>query len=115
MARKTQVTKPVKKSTQELFSKIEEAIKNTEYYFTEHGEMRSLTRKNVTDEEILRILEGKNKRHEKSKDKYEEGRVDWNYHITGRNTDDEAIRIVTSFDEFGMVIITVINLGEDKL
>ncbi len=113
MANKAQIKKPVKKVTDELFSSIELAIKNADYYFTDHGEMRSSTRRKVTDEEVIKLLKGKNKWHEKNKDKYEEGKADWNYHIRGKNSDDEKIRISLSFDKYGMPIITIINLDED--
>lgn len=105
--------KTEKKTTEELFLAIEKAISNIEYYFTDHGEMRSNTRKNVTDEEVIKILSGSNKWHEKSKDKYIECQTDWNYHIRGNNTDGDKIRIAISFDEYGMPIITVINIDED--
>ena len=107
------IYKPVKKSTKELFQAIEKAIANKEYYFTDHGEMRSVTRRKVTDEEVIKILEGREKWHEKRKDKYEHGQSDWNYHIRGKNIDNEKVRIVISFDEYEMPIITVVNLDED--
>lgn len=113
MAKKAQAKKPEKKTTEELFKAIESAIEKSEYYFTDHGEMRSATRKKVTDVEVLRILEGKDKWHEKAKDKYENGQDDWNYHIRGKNTDGDNIRIAVSFDKDGMPIITVINLDEE--
>lgn len=105
--------KPMKRSTQELFYAIKFAIQNGEYYFTDHAEKRSLSRRKVTDEEVIRILEGRDKWHEKSKDKFEKVENDWNYHIRGRNTDWERVRIVISFYKNSMVIITVINLDED--
>ncbi|MFK5970979.1 MAG: hypothetical protein QM487_12800 [Candidatus Marithrix sp.] len=45
--------------------------------------------------------------------KYQEGYVDWNYHITGKTIDNEKVRIVLSFDSDLMLIITVINLDEE--
>lgn len=109
------VKKPIKKRTQELFFFIERAIEKREYYFTDHGQMRSVTRQGVTDEEVIKTLEGNEKWHEKNKDKYQQGQRDWNYHIRGYNTDADRIRIVISFDELEMLIITVINLDEDSL
>lgn len=104
----------LKKKTEELFKAIEKAINEGNYYFTDHGEMRSITRKNVSDFEVLRILKGSNKWHEKAKDKYVMGEEDWNYHIRGKNTDGEKIRIAVSFDKNGMPIITVINLTKEE-
>jgi hypothetical protein len=108
------VKKPMKMNTQELYLFIERAIERRDYYFTDHGQIRSITRQGVTDEEVLTILEGKEKWHEKYKDKYQQGQQDWNYHLRGYNTDGERIRIVISFDEYEMLVITVINLDEDS-
>ena len=36
----------------------------------------------------------------------------WNYSIRGKSVDSENIRIILSFDESDMLIITVINLDE---
>lgn len=105
--------KPIKKPSRVLFELIEQAILSGRYYFTEHGEMRSKGRRNVTDEEVLRILTGTGKWHEAAKDKYDVSKNDWNYHIRGKNTDGENVRIAISFDEWGMAIKTVINLDED--
>lgn len=106
--------KPVKKTTAELFEAIKFSLENGEYYFSDHGDLRSKTRKNVNDLEVVKILEGNDKWHEAAKDKYEKGHKDWNYHIRGRNSDEDQIRIAISFDEAGMVVITVINLDEDE-
>ena len=46
------------------------------------------------------------------KDHYIVGCTDWNYHIRGRNINNDQIRIAISFDKYGMPIITVINLDE---
>jgi hypothetical protein len=104
--------KPNKKTTPELFSAINKAIIKGEYYFTDHGDRRSKTRKKVNDLEIIKILAGHDKWHESAKDKYEKYKSDWNYHIRGKNIDGDQIRIVISFDQDGMPIITVINLDE---
>lgn len=106
--------KPVKKTTAELFEAIDEALENIDYYFSDHGEKRSKSRRKVGDLEVIKILKSDERRHEAAKDKYEERNADWNYHIRGKNCDDERIRIALSFDEDGMVIITVINLDEEQ-
>lgn len=91
---------------------IGQAMRTGNYYFSEHGYDRSKTRKKVNDLEVIKILKGNEKWHEAKKDKYESGNSDWNYHIRGKNTDGDKIRIVISFDVGGMPIITVINLDE---
>ena len=112
MAKRIKVSKPNKKNTEELFAAIRLAILNGEYYFTDHGHIRSKNRKKVNDLEVLKILYGTDKWHENSKDKFENNKRDWNYHIRGKNSDGDHIRIAISFDEDGMPIITVINLDE---
>lgn len=114
MLAKKVAVKPKKKTTAELFEAIKHSLENNEYYFSDHGNVRSKTRKNVNDLEVIKILEGDDKWHESAKDKYEKDHKDWNYHIRGRNSDEDKIRIAISFDEAGMVVITVINLDEDE-
>ena len=67
MAKKVAV-KPVKKTTVELFEAIKHSLENGEYYFSDHGDVRSKTRKNVSDLEVVKILEGNDKWHEAVKD-----------------------------------------------
>jgi hypothetical protein len=66
----------------------------------------------VGDLEIIKILKGDNKWHEATKDKYDKGNDDWNYHDRGKNGNGDQIRIALSFDVDGMPIITVNNLDE---
>lgn len=114
MVKKNEIIKPKKKTSVELFLEIDNSLKSGNYYFTDHGDRRSKTRKTVNDIEIIKILSGSDKWHEAVKDKYEKNRDDWNYHIRGKNTDGDQIRIVVSFDEDGMPIITVVNLDEEE-
>jgi hypothetical protein len=112
LAKTIKAVKPQKKTTEELIDAIDKAMTSGEYYFTDHGDKRSKTRKKVNDLEVVKILVGDNKWHEANKDKYERNRKDWNYHIRGKNSDGDQIRIAVSFDNNGMPIITVINLDE---
>ena len=62
---------------------------------------------------MLDILEGKlgrRRRRNKQKDKFQPGYDDWNYCIEGLSLDGEKIRIIVSFLEKLMPIITVIKL-----
>ena len=112
MAKKGKAVKPIKKTTDQLMEAISKAMLSGTYYFTDHGDKRSKTRKKVNDLEIIKILKSNDKWHEAKKDKYEKGNADWNYHIRGKNINGDQIRIVISFDKDGMPIITVINLDE---
>ncbi len=114
MAKSDNAVTPTKKTTAELMLAIKQAINSGDYYFTDHGEFRSKTRRMVNDLEIIRILKSNNKWHEARRDKFEIGNQDWNYHIRGINADGDSIRIVISFDENGMTILTVINLDEKE-
>ena len=104
--------KPVKKSDGELFELISEHIEYGNYIFLKHAKQR-LEERAILDIEVLDILEGKPGRktkRNKSKDKHEEGRHDWNYCIEGASLDGEKIRVIVSFDEDLMPIITVVRL-----
>lgn len=68
----------------------------------------------VLDIEVLDILEGKenrNRERNKRKDIFTQGYKDWNYCIEGNSLDGDKIRIIISFDEQSLLIITVIRLG----
>lgn len=48
--------------------------------------------------------------HEKRKDSYSEEFKAWNYAIRGSTIDEREIRVIVSFDDSGLLIITVIDL-----
>ncbi len=48
--------------------------------------------------------------HEKAKDQYDVQNKAWNYAIRGKTVDTRELRVVVSFDEEGLLIITVIDL-----
>lgn len=111
MPKKTK-ERPEKKKTDELLIAIDEALKNKNYYFSPHALVRSEERKNVSVLQVLKILKSTSKYHEPKKDSFQESFQDWNYSIRGKSVDAEDIRIILSFDENDMLIITVINLNE---
>ena len=49
--------------------------------------------------------------HEKRKDKFDESFNAWNYAVRGKTVDTKELRIIVSFDENNMLIITAIDLG----
>jgi hypothetical protein len=53
--------------------------------------------------------------HEVKKDQYTEEFKEWNYAIRGKTIDDRDLRIIASFDEKNILIITVIDLKRNKL
>ena len=48
--------------------------------------------------------------HDKNKDKFVEEFNAWNYSIKGKTIDKRELRVIVSFDEAGMLIITAIEL-----
>lgn len=104
---------PKKKSERELIRLLSEKIRQGDYVFLKHAKQR-LKDRGITDLEVLNILErkpGSRTKRNKRKDKYEKGHQDWNYCIEGINHDDIKIRIIFSFNENLMPIITVIRLS----
>lgn len=103
--------KPKKLSDEVLFEKIEDFIKKGNYYFTEHGNKRAVERK-INKADVLKILnneDGYKRKRNKTKDKYEQGEEDWNYCIEGKDTDGK-VRIIISFYEGNMPIITIFSI-----
>lgn len=91
-----------------LLKKISECIELERYRFTKHA----LERKNqriIEIPDMLYVL--RHGRHEKTKDSWDGKYNAWNYSIRGKTTDEEELRIIVSFDEFGLLIVTVIKLG----
>ena len=114
-------TKPSKKTDQELFALIEQKIKERNYLFVRHAKERQ-TERNISDLDVLNILEGKPgyaRKRNKSKDSYESNYIhdkpqDWKYCIEGKDIDERKIRIILTFTDDLMPIITVINLSEEE-
>ena len=104
--------KPEKKLSNELFEAIAAALKSKNYYFTDHALKRSKQRKNVSEFQIIELLESRSKYHESKKDSFDENFRNWNYSIRGKSIDAEDIRIILSFDKDLMLVITVINLNK---
>lgn len=105
--------KPNKKTDLELWAILAKKISDGNYIFAKHAKQR-LKDRDITDIEVLDILENKKNRkrkRNKRKDEYEPGRQDWKYCIEGHDIDGLKIRIIISFNEELMVIITVIRVG----
>ena len=90
-----------------LMDNIRNCIEEDRYFNTWHSDERQ-TERGITELEILFVL--KNGRHEPSKDKYEVRYRAWNYAVRGKSFDSKDLRIIVSFDENGMLIITAIEI-----
>jgi hypothetical protein len=100
----------IKKNDEELFQAIDEAILKNTYFFTHHAEKRSVERKNVSDLQVVKSLKDLRRYHEKRKDSFDERFNTWNYSVRSLTVDDEKVRVIISFSDKDLLIITVINL-----
>lgn len=89
--------------------KAKRCIKEGRYLIKRHAKDRGLER-NITLPDILEIIQ--NGYHEKRKDEWKIDFQRWNYSIRGKSTDQRDCRIVISFNDFGMLVVTVIALEE---
>lgn len=76
---------------------------------TRHATERRKERQ-ITRSEVLFVL--KHGYHEKRKDTFDEFHQSWNYSVRGKTVDLREVRVVVSFDENGMLIITAIELNQ---
>lgn len=90
-----------------LLDKISECLDAGRYLDTRHAQDRSQTRA-ITRPEIVYVL--RYGFHEKKKDKFESRYDTWNYAVRGKTVDKRELRIIVSFDENNMLIITAIDL-----
>ena len=90
-----------------LMRKIRNCIDSGNYIDTYHSILRQNERV-ITRPEILFVL--KNGWHEQSKDSYKDVYQAWNYCIRGETIDCRRLRIVVSFDDNDLLIITAIDL-----
>lgn len=91
----------------DLMPKLWQCLKDGNYRDTRHVLDRKRQR-NLTREEVLRVLQ--NGHHEKRKDKYDEQYHAWNYAVRGKTIDRRDLRVIVSFDENDLLIITAIEL-----
>lgn len=108
--------KKITTNSKELFTIIENKIAQGMCIFTDHAKQRG-TQRGITDEEVLNILENKKgytRRWIQVKDTFEAYYIDepptWRYCIEGTTLDKEEVRIILTFTDDWMPIITVIKL-----
>jgi hypothetical protein len=105
--------KPIKKRPSkipDLMGKVKEAVESGSYFDMIHAQERSIERQISRPEYEYVLLNGY---HEKSKDDYKEQYKAWSYAIRGKTLDKRNIRVVVSFDENDLLIITVIDLDAE--
>lgn len=77
------------------------------YRFSQHAIDRKKERF-VSLPDVIEVL--RNGYHEKIKDTWDEVFKNWNYAIRGTTVDKDSCRIIVSFENDGLLIITVIRL-----
>ena len=92
-----------------LLDEVGLCIDRDDYSDTFHATLRRKQR-NITLLDMLYVL--KNGWHEKSRDRYDELYDSWNYAIRGQILDEREVRVIISFDENVMMIITVVDLSK---
>ena len=93
-----------------LLDAVRSSVESGRYFDTRHATDRQAER-SISRTEVLYVLE--HGRHEKSKDQYQERYRAWNYAIRGRTIDKRDVRVIVSFDENNMLIVTAIELGAE--
>jgi hypothetical protein len=91
----------------DLMNMICTCIEEGRYLDTRHAWERQDERR-INRPEILYVL--KHGHHEKNKDKFNEFYHSWDYSVRGKTVDRRELRVIVSFDENGMLIITAIDL-----
>lgn len=102
------VVRPQPKKVTDLLAKVRACVDCGRYLDTSHASMRQGERA-IIRPEIIYVL--KNGYHEKSRDKYDPVHRAWNYALRGKTVDSRSLRVVVSFIESDLLIITAIDLG----
>ncbi len=105
MVKRKRLKKPTK--IPNLLPKVREAVKRGDYRDLMHAQVRGNER-NITRPEYTHVL--RTGRHEKAKDEFNERYESWNYAIRGKTVDGKELRVIVSFDDADMLIITLIDL-----
>ena len=93
----------------ELWELIEQQIECGNYVFSEHSRERQKERM-ISDLQVLAVLQnqfGCKRYRNKRKDRYDDQWENWVYCIEGCTSDDKKMRIILTFTEEMMPIITV--------
>lgn len=99
--------KPLK--LENVLKRIVECIEEDKYTMTTHAFNRH-TERNITVPEIVHVL--KTGYEEKKKTCFDEEKNVWKYAIRGKTKiGNSDVRVIVTFDEDGMLIITVMHVG----
>lgn len=101
------MNRPPKLDDRELARKINECLQQGKYFQSLHF-IEMMEKREVSFPNVLHVL--RNGCHEKKKTFFHEFSNKWRYAIRGRTTENVEIRVVITFDDKDMIIITVIDL-----
>lgn len=93
----------------DLMNRVREALDAGRYVDMVHAQERQAQR-NITRPEYAYVL--RHGYHEARKDQFEPHYGAWNYAIRGKTIDQRELRVVVSFDDGLMLIITTIEVGQ---
>ncbi len=104
------MSKKRQKKAENVLKLIRECIENDRYTMTTHALIRQSERK-ISVAEIVYVL--KTGHEEKKKTCFDEDSNKWKYAIRGKTKIDELdVRVIVAFDEYDMLIITVMYIGD---
>lgn len=86
---------------------VEQCLDVGRYLDTCHAHFRQWQRF-IRRPEILYVL--RHGYHEKRKDAYQEAYQEWNYAIRGKTLDGRDLRVIVSFKEMHLIIITAMDV-----
>lgn len=93
-----------------VLNRVRDCLEKGKYRFSNHAMDRRKERF-VSLPDIIEVL--RNGYHEKIKDTWDEVFKAWNYSIRGKTVDQKTCRIIVSFEDNGLLIITVIRLTKE--
>jgi hypothetical protein len=86
---------------------VREHLERGRYLDSRHAHLRQSER-NISRPELLYVL--RTGFHEKKRDRFDEVYQAWNYAVRGKTVDKRDLRVIVTFDESGMLIITAIEI-----
>ncbi len=90
-----------------LLERIADAVDQGAYVVSDHAYERAVDRR-VPIPHVEYVL--RHGFHEKEKDQFKVEYQAWRYAIRGKSPDMVAVRVVVTFAEDGLMVVTVINL-----
>src|SRR3989338_7926140 len=90
-----------------LMDVVREKVRQNDFILMPHAIERRLQRRLSVNDIGQALITGW---YEPRKDTYQKEYSAWNYSIRGKTIDNRPLRIVVSFDENAMLVITVIDL-----